>query len=176
MKKFFGFLMLSLVLISCNAEKKQISEYLENNYSDREIEVVGDIVADSAFCPLDNLDNTSIEIAGCKAMLIHLLDADPDSAFKMARTLKAKYAGKNGFASIAYPKGKNNRMALMAKCKDDGQERVITFFKNTSHDVIEFSSLDVDEVIDSLLVNYTELMDGIEVILQDKAASRTEEE
>ena len=47
-------------------------------------------------------------------MLIHLLDADPDSAFKMARTLKAKYAGKNGFASIAYPKGKNNRMALMA--------------------------------------------------------------
>ena len=127
MKKFFGFLMLSLVLISCNAEKKQISEYLENNYSDREIEVVGDIVA--------------------------------DSAFKMARTLKAKYAGKNWFASIAYPKGKNNRMALMAKCKDDGQERVITFFKNTSHDVIEFSSLDVDEVIDSLLEDYRE--DGL---------------
>ena len=175
MKNYLGFLILAIGMISCNAEKKQISEYLDHNYSDREIEVVGEIIEDSTFCPLDMLDKSSIEITGYKAMLMHLLEADPDSAFKMARNLKAKYAGKDGFANLAYPKGENNRMALMAKCKENGQERVITFFKDKNNDRIDLSSLDVDEVVDSLLVNYTKLMDGIDVILQDRSASQTEE-
>ena len=175
MKKLLGFLILAFVLVSCNSDKRQISSYLDNNYSDREIEVVGDIVADSTFCPLDKLDNTSLEITGHKDMLMHLLEVDPDSAFSLARNLKAKYAGKNGFAAIAYPKGANNRMALMAKCKENGQERVITFFKSLHEDAIEYCSLDVDDAVDSLLVNYSMLMDGIEVILQDQAANRGEE-
>ena len=56
----------------------------------------------------------------------------------------------------------------MVKCNEEGKGRVITFFKGKDDENIEFSSLDVDELVDSLIVSFDMLKDGIKIIVSDK--------
>ena len=174
MKKTLMFLSLVIVCMACNSDKDKIEKYLNNNYSDREIEVVGDITVDSAFCPLSKIEEAALEIMGYKAKLQDLLVDRTDSAIALANSLKVKFADNNEFINMAYPKGSNNRLAYMVKCNEAGRERIITFFKSTSEDFIESSSLDVDEAVDSLLVSYNMLMDGVRIITQDSGNSNNE--
>lgn len=170
-------MLLSLVAcMACNSDKAKIETYLENNYSDREIEVVGDIAVDSAFCPLSKIDEAAIEIMGYKAQLQELLVLNPDSAYVVAANLQNKFADNKVFVNMAYPKGNKNRLAYMVKCNQGGKERVITFFKSESDDFVESSSLDVDDAVDSLLVSYNMLMDGVRIINQDKSNSNSKPE
>ena len=155
----------ALVLMACSSEKQDIETYLENNYSDREISLVGDISADSAYCPLAELENAATQILNYRMQLLNLLEVNPDSAFKMARELNTRLSAKDAFANMAYPKGKNNRIAYQVKCQQGGKVEYITFFKHETDDFVELSSLDIDDAIDSLMVGYNQLMNGIGVIL-----------
>ena len=157
-----------ILLVSCNSNKNKIETYISNNVFDHNVEITGDIVVDSAFCPLTHLEQASIQLMGYQGLLLRMLDENPDSAYSLANSLKLQLGGNKGFASLAYPTGSNNRLAYMAKCSVDGSERMVTFFKYVDDDEIEQSSLDVDETIDSLMVSYNHLMDGIKVILADK--------
>ena len=155
-----------LTLMACSSEKKNINTYLENNYSDREISLVGDISSDSAFCPLAELENAATQIMNYRLQLLNLLEVNPDSAFKMARALNERMSAKDAFANMAYPKGKNNRVAYQVKCQQGNKVEYITFYKHATEDFVELSSLDIDDTIDSLMVSYNQLMNGISVILQ----------
>ena len=174
MKKTLLFLSLVIICMACNSDKAKIEKYLNNNYSDREIEVVGEITIDSAFCPLSKIDEAALQIMGYKAQLQELLVDRTYSAIALANSLKVKFTDNNEFVNMAYPKGANNRLAYMVKCNEGGRERVITFFKSTSDDFIESSSLDVDEAVDSLLVSYNMLMDGVRIITQEGGNSNAE--
>ncbi|MBR6264243.1 MAG: hypothetical protein IKR05_13645 [Prevotella sp.] len=145
-----------------------IEKYLQNNYPDREIELVGDINVDSAFCPRTQLEDAALEIDNYKIQLDRLLAQNPDSALRLAKDLQKKFADNSAFINLAYPKGKNNAKALMVKCNEEGKGRVITFFKGKDDENIEFSSLDVDELVDSLIVSFDMLKDGIKIIVSDK--------
>ena len=56
----------------------------------------------------------------------------------------------------------------MVKCNEEGKDRVVTFFKDKKNEDIEFSSLDADEMVDSLIVSFDMLKDGIKIIVSDK--------
>jgi len=175
MRKLLPFLLFVVVLAACNSDKKQIQNYLDRNYSDREVEVVGDVSTDSAFCPLTQLEGTTLEIMAYRAQLMMLLDQDPDSAVRLATAIKQKYADENTFANLAYPSGSNNRVAYRVRCNEAGDEHYITFYKNTKDETIEYSSFDVEDVVDSLNVYYTLLMNGVNELVGDKNAdSKTE--
>lgn len=165
MKKIMLLACMALVVMACSSDKKKLEAYIQNNIADHEVEVVGDVVADSAFCPIEVLDNVSSKLNGYQSQLLMLLETNPDSAFAFARSLQTVYSKKDAFANMAYPKGKNNRVAYMVKCNVDGRERMVSFFKNISDDGIEMTSLDLDDAVDSLLVTYGQLMSGIKVIL-----------
>ncbi|MBO4659611.1 MAG: hypothetical protein J5637_08315 [Prevotella sp.] len=156
-----------VTLCACNSDKKRIQTYIDNYHPDTEIELEGDVNVDSTFCPLTALDATSLEIMGHRMNLLHLLEVNPDSAFILARQLNQKYAGDNAFASLAYPTGPKNRLSYQVKCKVDGNERYVVFFKNVDDDNIESSSLEVDEAIDSLMSSFTMLRNGLRIILND---------
>ena len=161
-------LMAVVALSACNGDKKKVKAYIDNNIFDKEVTVAGDITVDSAYCPMSQLDQNSIQLMGYRGMLLQLLDENPDSAYALAKTLRVQLGDSKAFANLAYPNGKNNRLAYMAKCTVDGKERMVTFYKQVEGDKIELSSLDVDEAVDSLMVGYNHLMDGIRVILADK--------
>lgn len=152
---------------ACNDDKKQINEYLDKNYSDREVKVVGKVVPDSAFCPLSKLESTKLEVMGFRAQLMMLLDQDPDSAYRLAKSIKQKYADENTFANLAYPNGKNNRIAFRVRCDENGEEHYITFYKNIKDETIQYSSFDVEDVVDSLSLYYGLLMNGVNEIIKD---------
>ena len=168
MKKSFLFFCVVILLTACDSDKSLIEKYLQNNYPDREIELVGDISVDSAFCPRAQLEDAALEIDNYKIQLDRLLAQDPDSALRLARDLQKKFSDNSAFINLAYPKGKNNAMALMVKCNEEGKGRVVTFFKDKKDEDIEFSSLDVDEMVDSLIVSFDMLKDGIRIIVSDK--------
>jgi hypothetical protein len=168
MRKSFLFLCLGFILIACNSDKGLVKKYLQNNYPDKEIEIVGDITVDSAFCPRVQLEEVGLEIDSYKAQLDRLLAQNPDSALILAKVLQNRFFDKDAFIKLAYPKGKKNCMAYMVKCKEDGKKRIITFFKSNTDDSIEFSSLDVDDVVDNLLESFEMLKDGISIIVNDK--------
>lgn len=164
-------LLLAVVaLTACSSDKKKIEAYIDNNFFDREVEVTGEISIDSVFCPMSMLEKNAIQLMGYRGNLLKLLDENPDSAYALAQALQTQLGDNKAFANMAYPNGKNNRMAYMAKCTVDGKERVVTFYKQLEGDKIEMSSFDVDEAIDSLMVGYNHLLDGIRVILNDKNA------
>lgn len=168
MKKSFLFFCVAIILTACDSDKSLIEKYLQNNYPDREIELVGDINVDSAFCPRTQLEDAALEIDNYKIQLDRLLAQNPDSALRLAKDLQKKFADNSAFINLAYPKGKNNAKALMVKCNEEGKGRVITFFKGKDDENIEFSSLDVDELVDSLIVSFDMLKDGIKIIVSDK--------
>ncbi len=168
MKKSFLFFCVAIILTACDSDKSLIEKYLQNNYPDREIELVGDINVDSAFCPRTQLEDAALEIDNYKIQLDRLLAQNPDSALRLAKDLQKKFADNSAFINLAYPKGKNNAKALMVKCNEEGKGRVITFFKGKDDEDIEFSSLDVDELVDSLIVSFDMLKDGIKIIVSDK--------
>lgn len=155
-------------LTACNSDKKKIEAYIDNNFFDREVAVTGNVTIDSAYCPMSQLEQNAIQLMGYRGNLLKLLDENPDSAYALAKMLKVQLGDNKAFANLAYPNGKNNRLAYMAKCTVDGKERMVIFYKQVEEDKIELSSFDVDEAIDSLMVGYNHLMDGIRVILADK--------
>jgi hypothetical protein len=162
-------LLLAVVaLTACNSDKKKVEAFIDNNFFDREVTVTGDVTIDSAYCPMSQLEQNSIQLMGHRGNLLKLLDENPDSAYALAKALKVQLGDNKAFANLAYPNGKNNRLAYMAKCAVDGKERMVIFYKQVEGDKIELSSFDVDEAIDSLMVGYNHLMDGIRVILADK--------
>ena len=161
-------LLVMMVFVACSSDKAKIEKYLEGNFSDREIAISGDISLDSAFCPQNELDNAALELMGYRTQLLMLLDQNPDSAYSLAKALQLRFADGKAFTNLAYPTGKNNRLAYMAKCTQDGKERLIAFFKHPTEDRIELSSLDIDDSIDSLMVGYNQLLNGIKVILDDR--------
>ena len=167
MRKLF-LLMAVVALTACNSDKKKIEAYIDNNFFDKEVVVSGDVTIDSAFCPMSQLDQNAIQLMGYRGTLLKLLEENPDSAYALARKLKTQLGDSKAFANLAYPEGKKNRLAYMTKCKVNGEERMVTFYKQVEGDKIELSSLDVDESIDSLMVGYNHLMDGIRVIIADK--------
>ena len=163
------FLLLAVVLMTaCNSDKKKIESYIDNNFFDREVKITGEVTIDSAFCPMSQLDQNAIQLMGHRGNLLKLLDENPDSAYALAQALRVQLGDNKAFANLAYPSGKNNRLAYMAKCTVDGKERMVIFYKQLEGDKIELSSIDVDEAIDSLMVGYNHLMDGIRVIIEDK--------
>lgn len=168
MKRNLLLLLAVVALAACNADKKKIEAYVDNNFFDREVVVKGEVTVDSAFCPLSQLEQNAIQLMGHRGNLLKLLEENPDSAYQLAKALKIQLGDDKAFANLAYPNGKNNRLAYMAKCTVDGKERIVTFYKQLEGDKIELSSMDVDEAIDSLMVGYNHLMDGIRVILSDK--------
>lgn len=171
MRKIIPFLLMSMAIFvwaACSDDNKQIYEYLEKNYSDREVKVTGDIVPDSAFCPMSKLESTKLEIMGYRAQLMMLLEQDPDSAYRLAKSIKKKYADENTFANMAYPSGKNNRLAYRVRCEEDGEEHYVTFYKNVKDETIQYSSFDVEDVVDSLSVYYSMLMNGVNEIVKDE--------
>ena len=139
MKKIFSLFCLVMIVVACSSDKKKIVAYIENNVADHEMEIVGDVVLDSVFCPIEQLDKASNILIGHQNNLLLLLEVNPDSAF-----------------SFAY----------MVKCNVDGRERMVSFFKGLNDDNIEMTSLDLDDAVDSLMVNYDHLMNGINVILE----------
>ena len=143
-------------LCACNSDKKRIQTYIDNFHPDSEIELDGDVVVDSTFCPLAALDSASLVLLSHRMNLLSLLDVNPDSAFALARQLNQKY-NDSSFANIAYPKGPNNCLSYQVKCVVDGRERYVVFFKNANEDVIESSSIEVDEAVDSLMSSFTML-------------------
>ena len=155
-------------LTACNSDKKKIEAYIDNNFFDREVAVTGNVTIDSAYCPMSQLEQNAIQLMGYRGNLLKLLDENPDSAYALAKMLKVQLGDNKAFANLAYPNGKNNRLAYIAKCTVDGKERMVIFYKQVEEDKIELSSFDVDEAIDSLMVGYNHLMDGIRVILADK--------
>ncbi len=167
MIKKLTFIAVVMSLMACSSDKNRIETYLENNFADREIEIDGDIVPDSVFCALGDLDNASIELISLRDQLLQLLNTNPDSAFKFAKVLSDKFADGKVFANYAYPKGKNNREALMVKCKQGERKRMIAFYKLPNGDDIEACSFDEDDARDSLLVTYNKLLSGIKIILED---------
>jgi hypothetical protein len=168
MRKFLIAVCAVMTLVACSSDKKKIQHYLDNNFSDREIVIDGDVVTDSAFCPLAELENVSLQLTALQGQLLQLLDVNPDSAFSLAASLQQKYSQKDAFVNMAYPKGKNNRLSYRAKCICDGAERYVTFFKYPQSDEIETSSLEVDENVDSLMVTFNQLMNGVKVIMDDR--------
>lgn len=158
-----------VALCACNSDKKRIQTYIDNFHPDSEIELDGDVVVDSTFCPLAALDSASLVLLSHRMNLLSLLDVNPDSAFALARQLNQKY-NDSSFANIAYPKGPNNCLSYQVKCVVDGRERYVVFFKNANEDVIESSSIEVDEAIDSLMSSFTMLRNGLQIILKDSKA------
>ena len=148
-----------VALCACNSDKKRIQTYIDNFHPDSEIELDGDVVVDSTFCPLAALDSASLVLLSHRMNLLSLLDVNPDSAFALARQLNQKY-NDSSFANIAYPKGPNNCLSYQVKCVVDGRERYVVFFKNANEDVIESSSIEVDEAVDSLMSSFTMLRNG----------------
>lgn len=155
-----------VALCACNSDKKRIQTYIDNFHPDSEIELDGDVVVDSTFCPLAALDSASLVLLSHRMNLLSLLDVNPDSAFALARQLNQKY-NDSSFANIAYPKGPNNCLSYQVKCVVDGRERYVVFFKNANEDVIESSSIEVDEAVDSLMSSFTMLRNGLQIILKD---------
>lgn len=155
-----------VALCACGSDKKRIQTYIDNFHPDSEIEIDGDVVVDSAFCPLAALDSASLVLLSHRMNLLGLLDSNPDSAFVLARQLNQKYTD-SSFANIAYPKGPHNCLSYQVKCVVDGRERYVVFFKKADEDVIEASSIEVDEAIDSLMSSFTMLRNGLEIILND---------
>ena len=166
MKKIFSLFCLVMIVVACSSDKKKIVAYIENNVADHEMEIVGDVVLDSVFCPIEQLDKASNILIGHQNNLLLLLEVNPDSAFSFANNLKTSLSKKDAFVNMAYPKGKKNRLAYMVKCNVDGRERMVSFFKGLNDDNIEMTSLDLDDAVDSLMVNYDHLMNGINVILE----------
>ena len=158
-----------VALCACNSDKKRIQTYIDNFHPDSEIELDGDVVVDSTFCPLAALDSASLVLLSHRMNLLSLLDDNPDSAFALARQLNQKY-NDSSFANIAYPKGPNNCLSYQVKCVVDGRERYVVFFKNANEDVIESSSIEVDEAVDSLMSSFTMLRNGLQIILKDSKA------
>ena len=158
-----------VALCACNSDKKRIQTYIDNFHPDSEIELDGDVVVDSTFCPLAALDSASLVLLSHRMNLLSLLDVNPDSAFALARQLNQKY-NDSSFANIAYPKGPNNCLSYQVKCVVDGRERYVVFFKNANEDVIESSSIEVDEAVDSLMSSFTMLRNGLQIILKDSKA------
>ena len=158
-----------VALCACNSDKKRIQTYIDNFHPDSEIELDGDVVVDSTFCPLAALDSASLVLLSHRMNLLSLLDVNPDSAFALARQLNQKY-NDSSFANIAYPKGPNNCLSYQVKCVVDGRERYVVFFKNANEDVIESSSNEVDEAVDSLMSSFTMLRNGLQIILKDSKA------
>lgn len=159
-----------VALCACSSDKKRIQTYIDNFHPDSEIEIDGDVVVDSAFCPLAALDSASLVLLSHRMNLLGLLDVNPDSAFALARQLNQKYTD-SSFANIAYPKGPHNCLSYQVKCVVDGRERYVVFFKKPDEDVIEASSIEVDEAIDSLMSSFTMLRNGLEIILNDGKSS-----
>lgn len=155
-----------VALCACNSDKKRIQTYIDNFHPDSEIELDGDVVVDSTFCPLAALDSASLVLLSHRMNLLSLLDVNPDSAFALARQLNQKY-NDSSFANIAYPKGPNNCLSYQVKCVVDGRERYVVLFKNANEDVIESSSIEVDEAVDSLMSSFTMLRNGLQIILKD---------
>lgn len=158
-----------VALCACNSDKKRIQTYIDNFHPDSEIELNGDIVVDSTFCPLAALDSASLVLLSHRMNLLSLLDVNPDSAFALARQLNQKYTD-SSFANIAYPKGPNNCLSYQVKCVVDGRERYVVFFKKSNEDVVESSSIEVDEAVDSLMSSFTMLRNGLQIILKDSKA------
>ncbi len=183
MKKILSFILVSLIVsvwISCKDDKKQITEYLEKNYSDREVKVIGEVVPDSAFCRLSLLESTKLEVMGYRAQLMMLLDQDPDSAYRLARNIKQKYANENIVADLITAKGSNNRVAYKVHCIEDGKKRDIIFYKDLKDETIQYCSFDVEDMEDSLYLYYNLLIDGVNEIVkgnenQEKGEKTTEE-
>jgi hypothetical protein len=171
MRKILSLLIL-LALVACSSEKKSIQNYLDNNFPETEIDIVGDVVVDSVFCPLAALDSVSSKLLEYRIALLDLLEQNPDSAFKLADQLNTTYSASNAFANMAYPKGKNNRLGYQVKCKMEEEEKYLTFYKNENDDKIEVSTFEVDESIDSLMQGYNRLMNGIKVILDDRKTTQ----
>ena len=169
MKKLLVFLWVILAVVACDYDTKKVKEYIENNVADHEVSVVGDVVKDSVFCPMSELDIASNSLLEYQARLLSLLEENPDSAFAFARKLQGKMAQKDAFANMAYPKGKKNRLAYMVKCNVDGKERMVSFFKGVNDENIEMTSLDLDDTVDSLMVSYGQLINGIKVILEGQS-------
>ena len=134
-----------VALCACNSDKKRIQTYIDNFHPDSEIELDGDVVVDSTFCPLAALDSASLVLLSHRMNLLSLLN-------------------------IAYPKGPNNCLSYQVKCVVDGRERYVVFFKNANEDVIESSSIEVDEAVDSLMSSFTMLRNGLQIILKDSKA------
>ena len=57
----------------------------------------------------------------------------------------------------------------MVKCNVDGKERMVSFFKGVNDENIEMTSLDLDDTVDSLMVSYGQLINGIKVILEGQS-------
>ena len=175
MKKLLSFILVAMVVsvwIACNDDKKQINDYLEKNYSDREVKVVGEVVPDSVFCRLSILESTKLEVMGYRAQLMLLLDQDPDSAYRLAKTIKEKYANENTLADLVTSKGNNNRVAYQVQCTEDGKKRYITFYKSLKDETIQYSSFDVEDMEDSLYLYYNLLMTGVDEIVKDRQGGK----
>ena len=156
------------VWISCEDDKKQIKDYLERNYSERDVKVIGKVVPDSAFCQLSLLKTTKLEVMGYRAQLMMLLEQDPDSAYRLAKSIKQKYSDENTLANLLTPKGSNNRVAYNVQCTDDGKERYITFYKDLKDETIQYCSFDIEDVQDSLNLYFDLLMKGVDEVIQEK--------
>ena len=84
MTKKILIILLSLVLFSCNSDKKQLKNYLSSYYPEYEIQKDEKITIDSAFCPISKLESNSIELMGLKAQVFKLYADRPDSAYQLA--------------------------------------------------------------------------------------------
>lgn len=178
MKKLLSFILIAMVVsvwVACNDDKKQINEYLEKNYSDREVKVVGKVEPDSVFFPLSKLESTKIEIMGYRVQLLMLLDQDPDSAYRLAQYIKQKYIDEKTIVDLINPKGKNDRIAYNVQCTEDGEERYIIFYKNVKDETIQFSSFEVNDMVDSLSKYYALLVNGVNEIVNDYAGYEKKE-
>ena len=59
-------------------------------------------------------------------------------------------------------------MAYRVRCDEAGEEHYITFYKNLHDDTIEYSSFDVEDIIDSISVYYNSLMNGVNSIVSER--------
>ena len=167
-RKILFFIMMAVAITACKNDKKQVQEYLDRNYADREVKVVGKITPDSAFCPLTKLEATLLEVQAYRVQLMQFIEQNLDSAYQFACLIKDKYADENSFANLAYPNGQKNRLAYRVRCDEAGEEHYITFYKNLHDDTIEYSSFDVEDIIDSISVYYNSLMNGVNSIVSER--------
>jgi len=175
MKRFIPIFVVAVVAVlicACSSDKKKLSVYLEKFYP--EYVVSGDqVTTDSAFCPLNKLEENANELDVVNLQLYSLYGENPDSARNYARQLKEKF-GDAG--NLVEPTGSKNRLAYTVKCKSDDGERLIIFYKNKKDDNIECCSLDAIQFTDSIISRHSQLMYNIGVILKDKATPEKAEE
>lgn len=174
MKRNITLLLAAIILCACSSDKKNIEAFMQKYHP--EYTVTGDqVTVDSAFCPVNTLDATAIEMMGLNAKLYSLYAEKPDSAIRYARQLHEKYGGTDVISNLTYPKGPRDRVTYTVKCQSDEGERLIVFYKDAKRDDIECCSLDADEHIDSIMSRYSQLMYNIGVILKNQDVSHSTE-